>query len=243
VTGSRLTVPAAHSVVVEHLRRQILLGTYAPGDKLPPEREHSGRLGVSRVTLREAVRVLEREGLVEVRRGSMGGTVVRHASTSGAQLRRKLHRRLDEVMAIQEFRLAIEPLAAARAAERRTVADIDDLRRSIDSLSVATTIGSFRRADSRFHLMLARCAECPPLVRAVEDARMAMFELFDAFDAERMISVAIEGHTSILEAVEASDAEAAREAMSQHVEVTAREAEALVGSQRQLATSAATPQT
>src|SRR5512133_101079 len=104
----RLDVPPAYAVVVEHLRRAIMLGTYAPGDKLPPEREHAERLGVSRVTLREAVRVLEGEGLVEVRRGSMGGTTVRGGHAATADVRRHLRGRLDTILATQEFRLAIE---------------------------------------------------------------------------------------------------------------------------------------
>ena len=225
MAGSHINVPAAHTVVVEHLRREILLGRYSPGEKLPSERDHAERLGVSRVTLREALRVLERERLVEVRRGPGGGTEVVQASL--AARRRRLRRRLDVALAIQEFRLAIEPLAAARAAERRTAAVLRELHRSIDDLKTATSVGPFRRADTAFHLALARAAECPPLLRAVEDARIEMFEPIDALDPEILVPTAIISHGVIYAAVEARDAEAAGRAMRAHVEETTRELEAL----------------
>ncbi len=69
------TVPA-YELVLEQLRRSINLGHFGPGDKLPPERDLARQLGVSRTTVREAVRVLEGEALVEVRRGSTGGITV-----------------------------------------------------------------------------------------------------------------------------------------------------------------------
>lgn len=221
--GDRLDVPPAYAVVVEHLRRAIMLGTYAPGEKLPPEREHAERLGVSRVTLREALRVLEGEGLLAVRRGSMGGTIVRGAETPRADARRQLKRRLDSVLATQEFRLAIEPMAAARAAQHRTKAAVKELHRTIAEFESADAIGPFRRADSIFHLTLARNSACPPLARAVEDARIEMFEIVDALDFTIVIESSLRAHIAILECVERRDAEGARAAMRAHIEETTRE--------------------
>jgi DNA-binding FadR family transcriptional regulator len=225
-TSSRVHLPAASAVVVEHLRRDILLGTYAEGEKLPPEREHAALLGVSRTTLREAVRSLAQEGLVEVRRGSSGGTVVRGVRTAGER-RRQLRRRLDEVLAIQEFRLAIEPLAAERAAAHRTAAAIRELERSIGALEAATGIGAFRRADSTFHLVVARSAACAPLLAAVEQARIAMFEPLDALGFDIVAPKAIRAHTAILRAIERQAGAAARRAMVAHIHETTDEIRAL----------------
>ena len=70
----------AHELVLAQLRRSIHLGHFGAGDRLPPERELARQLGVSRTTVREAVRVLEGEGLVEIKRGSSGGISVRPQS-------------------------------------------------------------------------------------------------------------------------------------------------------------------
>lgn len=212
-----MLVPAAYAVVVQHLRRAIHLGTYGPGEKLPPEREHAEQLGVSRVTLREALRVLEGEGYLEMRRGSAGGAIVTGPPSSDATRREYLREHLDDVLAIQEFRQAIEPLSAARAAERRTPEALAELRRAVDDLAAASSLGLFRRADTAFHLTLADSADCAPLRRAIEDARIAMFEQLDVVDFDIIVASAIEGHGAILERVAAGDADGARQAMEAHV--------------------------
>src|SRR5262249_30091725 len=65
-----------YGLVVDKLRRAIHNGSFVPGDKFPPERELSKQLGVSRASVREAIRVLEGEGYVETRRGASGGIIV-----------------------------------------------------------------------------------------------------------------------------------------------------------------------
>src|SRR5262245_21338895 len=70
----RIEKPAAYELVVNQLKRAIHLGSYVPGDKLPPERALAEQLGVSRVTTREALRVLQGEGYISV--GSGGTSVI-----------------------------------------------------------------------------------------------------------------------------------------------------------------------
>src|SRR5258708_34705519 len=65
-----------YGLVVDQLRRAIHSGAFVPGDKFPPERELSKQVGVSRASVREAIRVLEGEGYVETRRGASGGVIV-----------------------------------------------------------------------------------------------------------------------------------------------------------------------
>lgn len=116
--GEGVEVVAAYEVVAQRLRRAIHLGELPPGSKLPPERILSERLGVSRITLREAIRVLEGEGYVEVGRGSRGGTTVRSGEMRPAEVRAWMRKRRSELDALFHFRRINEAGAAERAATR-----------------------------------------------------------------------------------------------------------------------------
>lgn len=221
----RLEVQPAYAVAVHHIRRAIHLGEYKPGDKLLPERQHAEQLGVSRVTLREAIRVLEGEGYVKVRRGSAGGVTVLSPQHSQGELREQLRLRLDELLDIQRFRAVNERLAAQLAAERATKDDIRDLEESTELLAKSQDLGEFRRADSAFHLGIAAAARSPLLATAVEEGRAAMFGIADALDAAVAVASSLKAHQRILGAIRDGDAAAAGRAMAAHVERTSRELE------------------
>src|SRR6476659_4429636 len=174
--GPVAAIPA-HELVLAQLRRSIHLGHFGAGDKLPPERELAKLLGVSRTTVREAVRVLEGEGLVEIRRGSAGGISVKPQSMGRTELRRRL-REFEEII---EFRLALEPMSARLAAERRTKADIAALHKAFEWLAAIAATGAegavsdWVRADGEYHLRIARMARNGRLLSAIEEARAGMF--------------------------------------------------------------------
>ena len=129
-----------------------------------------------------------------MRRGSAGGAIIVGPPTmTDKEQAAHLRSHLDEVLAIQEFRQAIEPLSAARATERQTPQMVQALRDSLAELSDSPTIGRFRRADTTFHLTLADAADCPPLRRAIEDARVAMFDQLDVLRFDIIVATAIEG--------------------------------------------------
>src|SRR4051794_32910981 len=100
-----LTVPAAYEVVTNRLKRAIHLGTVSPGERLPPERELARRLGVSRVTLREALRVLQADGYIVTRHGAHGGPEV---TAPPEVLRAALRERLPEFEELIAFRSVVE---------------------------------------------------------------------------------------------------------------------------------------
>ncbi|MFN8215262.1 MAG: FCD domain-containing protein [Solirubrobacterales bacterium] len=214
-----IEVPAAYGVVVEHIRRAIHLGVYSAGDRLPPERAHAKQLGVSRVTLREALRVLEGEGYVEMRRGATGGATVIARGESRARLRQNL----DELLAIQDFRIANESLAARRAATRASAEDLAELEATIAVLRDEPSHHDFRRADNDFHLKIATIADHALLHRAIEDARAAMFGQIDVVDFELIIQSAVRGHQRIVDALRAGDESRAGQAMTAHVRTTNKE--------------------
>jgi len=222
-------LPAAHAVVVEHLRRAIHLGHYPVGTKLPPERTLATQLGISRVTLREAIRVLEDEGLIRTRRGATGGAFVLMPALSPEELRAHVRGRRDELLAVLEFRLVNERLAARMAAERVTPQDVADLEATVEALRTSTGIGPFRQADSAFHLKVASMAASALIESAVADARAAMFLPLDVLDFDIMHDSAVRGHEKVLAAIRDGDGDRASRAMASHIRTTTRELEAVLG--------------
>jgi DNA-binding FadR family transcriptional regulator len=217
---SRLDIPPAYEVVVDRLRRAILLSVYGPGDKFPPERVHAQQLGVSRVTLREAIRVLEGEGLVEARRGATGGVMVLDRRISADAMRRRVQDSLAELEGVSDFRLANERCAAQRAATRITGEQFEGLEASISAMRSGASVAEFRAADSSFHVGVAQAADCPLLLRAVEDARIELFTYLDALDYELALPTTITAHRRILDALRAGDAARAGRAMERHLRTT-----------------------
>lgn len=220
--------PSSYELVVEQVRRAIQLGRFGVGDKLPPERELSQQLGVSRTTVREAMRVLQGEGLVEVRRGRSGGAIVSGATPSRSEIRRLLRQRLAELEAVIDYRLIVEPAAARLAAQRRTDEDLGALRDLVEEMSAVATAARdsdtsppsrFFALDSRYHHRIAETTGNPMLVRAVDEARSALFAPVGSVFGE-LHRDANALHEDILEAIVAQDEVAAERAMAAHVRTT-----------------------
>jgi GntR family transcriptional regulator, transcriptional repressor for pyruvate dehydrogenase complex len=223
-----IRAPASYELVVDQIRRAIQIGRFLAGEKLPSERELADQLGVSRTTVREAMRVLQGEGLIETRRGRSGGAVVTAPESTPAERRQIVRQRLAELENVFDYRLAIEPAAARLAAQRRTRADIARLEETLVALRAAATgpdavdlapVSRFFAHDADFHHQIALAARNPLLVQAVSDARAAMFlpvgGVFTALHPH-----ANSGHEEIYEAIKLGDAEAARQAMTDHIELT-----------------------
>jgi DNA-binding FadR family transcriptional regulator len=220
---------AVHEQVVDRLRRAIHLGDYLPGDRLPSERDIADRLGVSRESVREAIRVLEREGYVRSRRGASGGLVVTALSEPVARTLARLRADHDSLLDLMEFRRANERLAARLAAERRTDADLSAIRGSVEALRAARDIPRFRRADASFHLAVAVAARNPYVERAILDAREAIFLLHGNLDYEVVLDTTFDAHMAIFDAIAARDAGAADSAMDAHLSVAAAEIRRVLG--------------
>lgn len=212
-----VSVPCAADVVVTQLTRAIELGRLLPGDQLPPERELAMQLGISRVTLRSALRDLETAKLLErARRGSGGGALV--VAAGSRSVTDAGHRALrDQLEQIYEFRVACESAAAELAAARRTDADLAQLEGTIEELRGELTPGRFRAADNSFHLAIAGAAGNRSLREAVEDARAAMFRPLDAIRFELVVTSTVEHHRRILDAIAARDPEGARLGIVDHL--------------------------
>jgi DNA-binding FadR family transcriptional regulator len=154
---SGVHVPKVAELVAAQLRWKIVAGDLRDGDDLPRESDMLDEFGVSRPSLREALRILETEGLVRIRRGKVGGGVIRRPTTATAgyhlALTLKTHEVTHQDLAIA--RLSIEPICAALAAERPDrEAVADELSRLVDE-SEATEAGApFAASAYAFHLRL-----------------------------------------------------------------------------------------
>ncbi|ACU36026.1 FadR family transcriptional regulator [Actinosynnema pretiosum subsp. pretiosum] len=209
----------AFEETVERLVQAVRLGVVSPGDRLPAERDLAARLGVSRATLREALKSLQDNGYVESRRGRYGGTFITGDlpnPTSGAA---GVPWELTDALLL---RAALEAGAAELAAgtalspERRR-----DLRaRQADCAEAG--LPDYRRKDSRLHLAIAEAAGSPSLTAAIADVRMRVNALLDRIPLlPPNLAHSNDQHTRVVDAVLDGDPEAARRAMAEHLEGTA----------------------
>lgn len=226
-----LHVPAAHEYVLARLRRAIQLGEVLPGERLPKERELAELFKVSRITVREALKVLQAEGAIESRRGQGGGNLimpgVSERSFSGIDLDRRLKRAQD----VKELRLVLEPTAASLAASRALPKEVKQVRYFHEQLQESTGVDEFRRADSGFHLAVAAASGNTLLSTAIDEARSAMFLVLDAGDFTILHSSSCNAHGAILDAIEGGDASAAAAQMRSHIEEASAEIAAAIAQQ------------
>ncbi|MFG2820147.1 FadR/GntR family transcriptional regulator [Kitasatospora sp. NPDC048365] len=214
----------AFEETVERLLQAIKLGVVAHGERLPAERELAARLGVSRETLREALRSLQQAGYVESRRGRYGGTFVtyRPPAPDVGELRRAaedLGAELEDALA---YRLVLETGAAELAARRELTAEQREylLRRLHDADSAGP--GEYRQCDSRFHLAIGELTGSPSLAASIADARMRLNDLLNAIPMlGRNIDHASEQHHAVVRAILAGDPAGARRTTEEHLEATA----------------------
>ncbi len=226
-------VPSTADVVGERLRRAIQIGSFLPGDRLPPERQFAVQLGISRVALREALRSLEDAGLLErAGHGSGGGALVVAARGQAVSTGKELRALRDQLERVFEFRLACEGAAAELAAARRDDADLERLDRAIEALHGQLSAGAFRTADNEFHLAVAAAARNELLEQAVEDARAAMFTPFDVVRFEVVLPSTREHHERIRREISQGRGAAAQRAMVEHVEEAKHEILAAIAIER-----------
>jgi GntR family transcriptional regulator, transcriptional repressor for pyruvate dehydrogenase complex len=223
VTGIEpIDFAAAYEVVTERIRRAIHIGSYVPGDKLPPERALAQQLGVSRTTVREAIRVLEGEGYVVSRRGASGGIIVLDQAENEERIRPLLAEKLPEIEETFDYRIAVEGAAARLAADRRTDEDLAILQDAYEVMRSDRETQRFRAADNAFHLAIADAARNRLMRQAIEDARAATWVPIDRL-IDRVFLTANRHHKQILEAIAGRDPDAAQKAVVDHLETARRD--------------------
>jgi DNA-binding FadR family transcriptional regulator len=223
----------AFEETVERLLAIIKLGVVPPGGRLPPERELAVQLGISRITLREALSELQRAGYVCSRRGRSGGTFVTYTPPApGRDEVRRLAREDGEKLAdALTFRLAVETGAAEILAgmiggqpasgETGPAGPRAVLAARLAEVTAAGP-ADYRRLDTLFHLAIAELTGSSLLLQACTDARMRLNGLLNAIPVlQRNIDNTAAQHAAIVTAILAGDAPAARAAVAQHLSGTA----------------------
>jgi DNA-binding FadR family transcriptional regulator len=217
--------PASVSSVVEaRIEGFIRSGDLADRSRLPPERDLAALFGVSRTSIREAVRGLWLKGLVDRRQGR--GTFVRTGAGEHDSVLRRLRgngREQLTILNVLDFRAALEPPIAARAAERARPEDLEKLAAVLSELERTTNVQRAAELDADFHHGVALASQNPLLVEVVEfGARWLVATRQSALQGRRRRALSRASHRAILGAMLAHDAEGASAAMAQHVrEVTA----------------------
>ncbi|UGQ09817.1 GntR family transcriptional regulator [Yinghuangia sp. ASG 101] len=214
----------AFEETVERLMAAIKLGVVPPGARFPSERELAARLGVSRITLREALHALRQAGRVEVRRGRFGGTFVTLPPPLPPTA--EVRRRAEDMGPGLEDALAFRRVLEVGAVQVLATTALDDAQRELlltrlDAVDHATP-EDYRRLDTAFHLTLAELTGSCSLTAAAADVRMRLNELLDAIPVlARNIEHSATQHAAIVRAILAPDPEAARRATTQHLDATA----------------------
>jgi DNA-binding FadR family transcriptional regulator len=146
--------------VSEQLKQSIFNGKFKEGEKLPSEHELMKILGVSRVVVREAIRNMEKAGLIEIKRGATGGSFVstiKHDAISSL-VRDSLGLRRTSVAEIMEVRLHMEPIVAGLAAERRDHEDLNNLEKNIENIPKDKSGVKYVVWNVDFHRLVAKAS-------------------------------------------------------------------------------------
>lgn len=205
---------ATYDIAVDRLRRQIHSGLLLPAEKLPAERQLSDDFGISRVTLREALRVLETDRYIVVRRGSQGGTFVNEADCLVEISTRRITRAPANAMRVLEFLCANEMAASGLAAERASPLELKRMRHAIGMMQSALSMPHLKQAETYFHLGLGAATQNVLMAQAIEDGLSELFLPFGVVSLDAARDGAMHLHRDLLTAIEAGKTDAAKETMA-----------------------------
>ena len=159
---------AAYGLAVDRIKRQIHMGFIMPRERLPAERKLAEEVGLSRVTLREALRVLEAEGYITTRRGAHGGAFVAEAIVLDDIAHKRLMLNPSHIMRIIEFREANEVSAVRLACDRVALPEVKRMKAALKTMHLAETSEQFRGAMSHFTLALGAASHNSYIEEAIE---------------------------------------------------------------------------
>jgi len=215
-----------YEYVIDSIKGMIARGELKCGEKIPSERELAERFHVSRVPIREALKILEYMGILDSSRGD--GTYVRNITVEDliGKMDFALTATADTLIDLVEMRINLESFAAYRAATFRTAEDIEAIRSTIlemrEAKKVLTeneeNVDKLRRLSQQFHFELVKAAHNSVLISIYEN----LYELLDisrqfTIDSSGISYDSILAHEALLNKIVEKDAEGARESMEGHL--------------------------
>jgi GntR family transcriptional regulator, transcriptional repressor for pyruvate dehydrogenase complex len=211
------------SKVYEEVARQLeqmILKKLHPGDKLPSERELAETLGVSRSSIRDAIRSLELMGMVEPRQGA--GTVVREISADAIMnpLTAVLRHKLELVSELLDFRKMLEPPLAARAAAHATEEELAEMEEILRRQELKFRAGELAmEEDSEFHYSIAMASGNTVVLKVIDILMDLLRDTRErSLQTQGRPQKSLAGHRRILAAIKRRDGEGAKAAMRRHIE-------------------------
>jgi GntR family transcriptional repressor for pyruvate dehydrogenase complex len=212
--------------VVTQIQEAILDGRLKTGDTLPSERQLKDMFNISRGTLREALRVLEQKGLIEIKLGVGGGSVVKDLNADQVSEGLALLIRSQKVSLnhLAEFREDVEGIVTARAAERHSRADIFGIRELLHRARKCIDGGTSHRdafieIDKQIHMTLAEIAQNPIYISVLHSVHENIHRYYDRFLSmeEGELQENYQDLCDIVEAVDKGQTEHARRLARDHV--------------------------
>lgn len=229
---SRVNVDRVSQVIVDQVKVLIREGKLKPGDRLPSERDLCQRFGVSRVTVREALRVLEAGGLVAIRVGAHGGAFL--TSPSAERLGNGLADLLSlsplTAATVTEARMVVELGILPIVVERATEDDVLELFAMVEDGQAALQDGRYTMdMSAAFHVRVAMCTHNPAIEMLVQSFHgpMLMSLRQAQVAAPLMGHRGTEEHRELAEAIQRRDLAAAESVMRAHLDRTAKRVEAV----------------
>lgn len=218
---SPMAVPKASDVLATEIRERILSGEYPEGAALPPERELVTQTRMSRTTVREALRILEVQGLVRIRAGRAGGAFVSKPGEDSVadSLELLIRGRQVKLTSVHQTREAIEPQCARFAALNRTTDELRTLTDANDALAASDSLEEFLQANVDWHVGVATASHNEILTGIMIALSRAIYTVTnnEGFVSDEVRAIAVRAHRSVTRAIKEQDADAAARRMSRHV--------------------------
>lgn len=210
-----------YEAIVGQIKEAVVRRELEPGDRLPSEKEMMRLFGVSNMAVREAMRTLEQQGMIRIRKGGGGGCFISEInhdaltsffSLAMVQGKVNLHD-------LTEIRLMVEPELTRLAAVRGNADDVRDLEKMHDEAEHLISIGSpVSGANIDFHGRLALASGNHLAVMLSSSLRDLLLELMNARTESKKAQLEVQQHHArIIEAVKRRDAESACDEMRQHI--------------------------